>query len=64
VIHSTLSSLEEKLFGKEFIRIHRGYIIPLNKIDYIEDGVAHIQGTPLPVSENYKSALLKQLKLF
>jgi DNA-binding LytR/AlgR family response regulator len=64
IIHSTLSNLEEKLLGKEFIRIHRGYIIPLNKIDYIEDGVAHIEGTPLPVSENYKSALMKQLKLF
>jgi len=64
VIHATLTNLEEKLLGKEFIRIHRGYIIPLNKIDYIEDGAAYIQGSPLPVSENYKNALLNQLKLF
>jgi DNA-binding LytR/AlgR family response regulator len=63
VIHATLRHLEEKLSGDEFIRIHRGYIIPINKIDYIEDGTAFIQGTPLPVSENYKNELLKNLRL-
>lgn len=63
VIHATLRSLEEKLSGAEFVRIHRGYIIPVRKIDYIEDGVAYIQSTPLPVSENYKNELLKHLRL-
>jgi DNA-binding LytR/AlgR family response regulator len=63
VIHATLRNLEEKLAGGEFVRIHRGYIIPVNKIDYIEDGAAFIQGTPLPVSENYKNELLKNLRL-
>ncbi len=63
VIHATLRNLEEKLSGNEFVRIHRGYIIPINKIDYIEDGAAFIQGTPLPVSENYKTELLKRLRL-
>lgn len=63
IIHSTLSSLEEKLSGAEFVRIHRGYVIPVNKIDYIEDGAAYIQGTPLPVSGNYKNELLKHLRL-
>lgn len=63
VIHATLRNLEEKLGDKDFVRIHRGYIIPVPKIDYIEDGTAFIQGTPLPVSENYKHELLKRLKL-
>jgi DNA-binding LytR/AlgR family response regulator len=63
VIHATLRSLEEKLAASEFVRIHRGYIVPVNKIDYIEDGAAFIQGTPLPVSENYRNELLKNLRL-
>ncbi len=63
IIHATLRNLEEKLSGNEFVRIHRGYIIPVNKIDYIEDGAAYIQGTPLPVSENYKNELLRNLRL-
>ncbi|MBK6937036.1 MAG: response regulator transcription factor [Chitinophagaceae bacterium] len=63
VIHATLRNLEEKLSKNDFVRIHRGYIIPVRKIDYIEDGTAFIQGTPLPVSENYKNELLKHLRL-
>ncbi|MBL7725965.1 MAG: response regulator transcription factor [Chitinophagaceae bacterium] len=63
VIHATLRNLEEKLSVNEFVRIHRGYIIPITKIDYIEDGVAYIQGTPLPVSENYRNELLRNLRL-
>jgi DNA-binding LytR/AlgR family response regulator len=63
VIHATLRNLEEKLAANEFVRIHRGYIVPVNKIDYIEDGAAFIQGNPLPVSENYRNELLKNLRL-
>lgn len=63
VIHTTLRNLEEKMSENDFVRIHRGYIIPVRKIDFIEDGTAFIQGTPLPVSENYKNDLLKRLRL-
>lgn len=63
IIHSTLKNMEEKLPAGEFVRIHRGYLIPVSKIDYIEDGVAFIMGTPLPVSETYKNELLKRLQL-
>ncbi len=63
VIHTTLRNLEEKMSANDFVRIHRGYIIPVRKIDFIEDGTAFIQGTPLPVSENYKNDLLKRLRL-
>jgi DNA-binding LytR/AlgR family response regulator len=63
IIHSTLKNMETKLPASEFVRIHRGYLIPVSKIDYIEDGVAYILGTPLPVSETYKNELLKRLQL-
>lgn len=63
IIHTTLRNLEEKLSGSEFIRIHRSHIVPVSRIDYIADGAAYIQGTPLPVSENYRNELLKNLRL-
>jgi DNA-binding LytR/AlgR family response regulator len=63
IIHSTLKSMEEKLPALGFVRIHRGFLIPVAKIDYIEDGVAYIMGTALPVSETYKNDLLKKLQL-
>ena len=63
IIHSTLKNMEDKLPASEFVRIHRGFLIPVSKIDYIEDGVAFIMGTALPVSETYKNDLLKKLQL-
>lgn len=63
IVHTTLRNLEEKLYGNEFIRIHRSYVVPVARIDYIAEGAAYIQGTPLPVSENYRNELLKYLRL-
>lgn len=63
VIHTALRTVEEKLPRNEFVRIHRGYIVKISKIDYIEDGIIFIQGTPLPVSDNYKTEFLRQLRL-
>ena len=63
IIHATLRSMEEKLSGSAFVRIHRSYIVAISKIDFIEDGIAHVQGEQLPISENYKNELQKHLRL-
>jgi len=63
IIHSTLKNMEDSLPSQVFIRIHRGYLISVEKLEYIEDGAAYIQGTALPVSETYKNELLKKLRL-
>jgi DNA-binding LytR/AlgR family response regulator len=63
IIHSTLKNIEDSLPSQFFIRIHRGYLISIDKLEYIEEGAAYIQGTPLPVSETYKNELLKKLRM-
>ena len=63
IIHSTLKSMEDKLPAADFVRIHRGFLIPVSKIDYIEDCVAFIMGAAVPISETYKNDLLKKLHL-
>lgn len=61
VIHATLKVLEEKLSAKKFIRVHRSYIVAIEKIDYIEDNVLFLNTIPVPLSELYKSRLLSHL---
>ena len=61
VIHATLKVLEEKLPAKKFIRVHRSYIVALDKIEYIEDNVLYLNSVPVPLSEFYKSRVLAQL---
>jgi DNA-binding LytR/AlgR family response regulator len=63
VLHSTLKSIEEKLPGSKFIRVHRSYIVSLNKIDFIQEGVITIGKASIPVADTYRSALNKKLNL-
>ncbi len=63
IVHATLKSIEDKLSTSRFMRVHRSYIVALNKIDFIEEGVINIHGTAIPVADAYKSALTNRLNL-
>ncbi|MEI6947866.1 LytTR family DNA-binding domain-containing protein [Paraflavisolibacter sp. H34] len=63
VLHSTLKSIEEKLSPAKFIRVHRSYIVALQKIDFIQDGVINIAKASIPVAETYKASLNRRLNL-
>ena len=63
VLHSTLKAIEEKLPQSKFIRVHRSYIISINKIDSIQDGVIAIGKSTIPVADTYRSALNKRINL-
>jgi len=63
IVHSTLKSIEEKLPPLKFMRIHRSYIVALNKIDFIEEGVININGAAIPVADAYKATLSNRLNL-
>jgi DNA-binding LytR/AlgR family response regulator len=63
IVHATLKSIEEKLSLQKFMRIHRSYIVALNKIDFIEEGVININGAAIPIADAYKTALNSRLNL-
>jgi DNA-binding LytR/AlgR family response regulator len=63
IVHATLKSIEEKLPLSKFMRVHRSYIVALNKIDFIEEGVININGSNVPVADAYKTALNQKLNL-
>ena len=63
MLHSTLKMLEEKLPSQKFLKVHRSYIIALDKIDYIEGGVIYINKMPVPLTETYKGTLFERLNM-
>ena len=63
VVHATLKSIEEKLPVSKFIRVHRSYIVAINKIDYIQEGTISIGKSSIPVADTHKSNLSKRLNL-
>ena len=62
-IHTTLKALEEKLPAGKFMRVHRSYIVALDKIESIEDGTIIINKNAIPVADAYRSALNNKLNL-
>jgi DNA-binding LytR/AlgR family response regulator len=63
VLHSTLKAIEEKLPTLRFLRVHRSYIVALNKIDYIQEGTIYIGKASVPLAETYKVMLNKRLNM-
>ncbi|WP_121245746.1 LytR/AlgR family response regulator transcription factor [Mucilaginibacter phyllosphaerae] len=63
-IHGTLKAAEEKLPAANFIRVHRSYIIALDKIDTLQDGGLVINGQFLPVADAYRKALNSRMNVF
>jgi DNA-binding LytR/AlgR family response regulator len=58
----TMKSLEEKLPSKIFRRVHRSFIVAINKIHAIEGNMIEVveKGQPkhLPIGKNYRDELL------
>jgi len=63
-IHGTMKSAEEKLPSANFIRIHRSYIVALDKIDTLQDGGLVINGQFLPVAGAYRKLLNSRMNVF
>jgi DNA-binding LytR/AlgR family response regulator len=58
----TLKSLQEKLPPHEFVRIHRSYIVPVNKIESFGKSKVKVAGKEIPVGSSYGDAYQKLLK--
>ena len=63
VVHATIKSIEEKLPASKFLRVHRSYIVAINKIDFIQEGTITIGKTTIPVADTHKANLNKRLNL-
>lgn len=59
----TMKAFIEKLPADKFLRIHRSYIIPLNKIvSILNKKVLLVSGRTLPVSDTYAASLNEWIK--
>ena len=62
-IHYTLSAIEKELPGSKFLRVHRSYLLALDKVDKVEEGTAFINKHPIPIGDAQRSNLMKRLNL-
>jgi DNA-binding LytR/AlgR family response regulator len=61
IVHYTMKGIVNRLPEDNFTRIHRSYIVNLDKIDAIEDNSLLIGDKYIPIGASYKDSLLDQL---
>ncbi|WP_107039746.1 response regulator [Brumimicrobium mesophilum] len=64
-IHSTMKDIDKKLGDKEFIRVHRSFIVRLDKIASIEYPNLQLENEKktIPIGGSYKDKLVKRINL-
>lgn len=63
IFHDTMKALDQKISNPRFLKVHRSYIINMNRIKDIEDNTIVIEKKVIPVSRAYKSILINSLNL-
>ncbi len=58
--YETLKKLEEKLPVHQFIRVHKSFLISLDKADYMEGNQFVVQGHEIPIGATYKEEVVNR----
>lgn len=60
-VHATLKSIKERLNRPNFFKVHRSFIVNLDKIKDIEDSNLLIEDRVIPVSRNHRAELMDRI---
>jgi DNA-binding LytR/AlgR family response regulator len=63
LVLSTMKSFEKDLSKEKFIRVHKSYIINIDKVERFNSKFAEIGITKIPLSRNKKEDLVKALAI-
>ena len=62
IVHSTMKNVLEKL-SSTFVKVHRSYIVNLDKVVDIDDSNLLIEDKVIPISRSNKSILLQKINV-
>ena len=62
IVYLTLKALVERLPFANFLRVHRSYIVNMNRIEAVEDYMLKIGQYEVPVGKSYQETFLKHLR--
>lgn len=61
ITKENLSEFEKMLNPKDFVRVHKSFIIPLSKVDAFSSSIIEIGFFEIPIGRTYKDEALKHL---
>lgn len=59
----SLRTFQDQLPGNQFMRVHKSYLVALDKIEFIERNRIMIAGNYIPVGETYQDAFHQRLNI-
>lgn len=63
IVHSTMHAMDQKFSSKDFMRVHRSFIIRIDKINNIEDNCISYIDKLIPIGKTYREEVYKKLNL-
>lgn len=63
IVHNTMKGIESKLSPDKFLRVHRSYIVRLDRIETLDESVIVIKQKIIPIGGTYKSRLMNRLNM-
>ena len=60
-IHSTMKGIESKLSQNDFLRVHRSFIVRLDKITELEENTLNVSHNLIPIGRSYRADLNNRL---
>lgn len=61
IVHQTLQKLGDQLPQKNFRRIHKSFIISMNKLEYVEGNMAIVSAQKIPIGQTYRTEFMERL---
>jgi len=61
IVLDSLKNYEEKLPKDQFIRVHKSYIVPFNKIKSMDGNMLLLGEKQIPIGKSYKEAVFKNV---
>lgn len=62
LIVSPLNSFCQKMESKDFLRVHRSYVVNIKKLDAVADSHLEIMRKVIPISKMYKDDLMRSIR--
>ncbi len=62
VTYQTLKELTEQLPQPPFLRVHKSFLVSLDKISMVDGNTIYIDGKAIPVGETYREALYRLVR--
>ncbi len=58
---NSLKQLEKDLPADQFMRIHKSYIVAIERVKTLEGNLLHLEDTQLPIGANYREEVLRRI---